>query len=72
MIALLAVLPTAALGWRLAGPATVAQIPALILMIAGVTCSMVATLRGSRWWLAVAIPATLWAAVTLIVTLVPE
>lgn len=72
VIALLAVLPTAALGWRFAGPAVVAEIPALILLIGGTTCSVVAAQRGSPWWLAVAVPAALWGAVTLFVMIVPE
>jgi hypothetical protein len=50
VIALLAVLPTGALGWRLAGPRSISEIPALMLMIVAMTCSIVATLRGSHWW----------------------
>jgi hypothetical protein len=41
-------------------------------MIAGMICSIVAALRGSRWWLAVAIPAVLWGAVTLFLMVIPE
>ena len=66
LIALLAVVPVGALGWRLAGPAPVSEIPGVICMVIAVISSAVAAWRGNGWWLAVTAFSGVWTALTVL------
>jgi hypothetical protein len=73
VVALLAVLPVAAVGWHVGGPHTrISDIPPFIPLIAAILCSTAAAIRGSQWWLTMTIVAALWGALALFQIIVPH
>lgn len=70
---LVAVLPTGFAIAALSGgnPSSSALVP-LGLMVVAASCGVIASKRGSRWWLIVPVFATLWICVVMLQIVLPE
>jgi hypothetical protein len=66
ILALIAVLPVAALSRYVGESGTAADVPPFAPLLLAVLCSVAAARRGSRWWLVVTLLAALWGFVVLL------